>query len=269
MTGPVAALPMYDWPEVRGATDRLWAGLRETLRAEGVPAPERLTRDRPPEAVWRDPALVLAMTCGLPLVRELAGRVAMVGTLDYGVPGAPPGWYRSAVVVRADDPRAELAGFRGARLALNGRDSQSGWGAMLHHAAALAEEGRFFGAAEVTGAHAASISAVADGRAEIAAIDWVSWRLACAFRPEATRLRVLMLTDPTPAPPLIAAPGADPARYQRAIAAAVGGLDPASRAALGLAGLAAPAGADYGMIAARLAAAEARLRRDPARAPAE
>ena len=92
-------------------------------------------------AGWTDPGLVLGQTCGLPFVRELAGRVALVGAPDYGLPGCPPGWYRSAVVVRADDPREALAGFRGARLAVNGSDSQSGWGAILHHAAPLAAAG--------------------------------------------------------------------------------------------------------------------------------
>ena len=39
MTGAGAALPMYDWPELTDATDRLWAALRDGLRAEGVAAP--------------------------------------------------------------------------------------------------------------------------------------------------------------------------------------------------------------------------------------
>ena len=133
--------------------------MRDALRAEGVPAPERLTRESDLMAGWTDPRLVLGQTCGLPLVRELAGRVALIGAADYGVPGCPPGWYRSAVVVRADDPRESLAAFRGARLAVNGADSQSGWGAMLHHVAPLAEAGRFFGAVSITGAHAASVRA--------------------------------------------------------------------------------------------------------------
>ena len=136
MTGGVAALPMYDWPELAAATDRLWAALRDALRAAGIAAPERLTRDRALMAVWLDPQLVLSQTCGLPIVRELAGRVAIIGAPDYGVPGCPPGFYRSVVVVRADDPRETLAAFRGARLAINGRDSQSGYGAMLHHVGA-------------------------------------------------------------------------------------------------------------------------------------
>ena len=47
----IAALPMYDWPEVRGEVDAQWAAVRDELRKKGVNAPERLTRrnaDLPP-----------------------------------------------------------------------------------------------------------------------------------------------------------------------------------------------------------------------------
>jgi ABC-type phosphate/phosphonate transport system substrate-binding protein len=247
---------MYDWPEVRGATDALWAALRDALRARGVAAPEELERDRGLMEVWTDPGLVLGQTCGLPLVRHLAGRVAVVGTLDYGLPGCAPGEYRSAVVVRADDPRQRLEEFRGARFALNGTDSQSGYGAMLHHVAPLAEGGRFFGAALVTGSHAASAALVAEGGADIAAIDHVSWDLWRRHRGDG-RLRVLMLTDPTPGLPLITAGDVGPVRA--AVAEAVAGLPEAVRAALGIRGFRAYDAADYAVIGARLAEAEARV----------
>jgi ABC-type phosphate/phosphonate transport system substrate-binding protein len=247
---------MYDWPEVRAATDALWAALRGALRARGVPAPETLERQRGLMEVWTDPGLVLGQTCGLPLVRGLAGRVAVVGALDYGLPGCAPGEYRSAVVVRADDPREGLADFRGARLALNGTDSQSGYGAILHHVAPLAEGGRFFGAAEVTGSHAASGALVASGGADIASIDHVSWNLWLRHRDDG-RLRVLMLTDPTPGLPLITAGEVGPVRA--AVVAAVAELPEDVRAALGLRGFRAFEAADYAVIAERLAEAEARV----------
>ncbi len=255
-----ASLPMYDWPEVREATDRLWGHLRDALRGEGLEAPEVLERDRPPEDVWRDPELVLSMTCGLPLVRGIAGAAAVIGAFDYGLSEVPAGYYRSLVVVRADDPRDGLPAFRGARLALNGRGSQSGYGAILHHVAPLACEGRFFASARTTGAHAASAAAVASGEADIAAIDAVSWRLFARFRPkEAARLRVLMVTDPTPGLPLIAAPGADVSRLRRALHAGVGRLGSEDRDALGLRGFVALDRADYAIILTRIAAAEAKL----------
>lgn len=255
----VAALPMYDWPEVAAATDALWSAIRGRLADAGVPAPATLTRDRGLTEVWTDPALVLGQTCGLPLVQTLAGRVAVVGALDYGLPGCAPGWYRSVVVARADDPRARLADFRGARLAINGTDSQSGWGSILHHAAPLAVDGAFLGGVVETGAHRASVAAVAGGEADLAAIDAVSWSLAQRFVPAAARLKALFLTDPTPGLPLITARGTDVAPHRRAIAGAVAGLDATTRAALGVRGFVALGAEAWSIVGARHAAARARL----------
>lgn len=258
---PVAALPMYDWPEIRPATDRLWASIRDALRAAGVAAPEALDRGRDIAEVWTDPGLVLGQTCGLPFVRPLAGRVVLIGAADYGVPGCPPGWYRSAVVVRGDDVRMSLAGFRGARLAVNGFDSQSGWASILHHAAPLAQDGRFFGTVTLTGAHADSVRRVAGGEADLAAIDFVSWRYARAFRPEAAGLRVLFLTDPTPGLPYIAAAGTESARHARAVGEGIAALDTVSRATLGLDGLVPLDAGDYALVARRADDAERALAR--------
>lgn len=255
----VAALPMYDWPEVAAATDGFWAAIRDRLRAEGVAAPEDLERGRGLVDVWTDPELALGQTCGLPLVRTLAGRVAVIGALDYGLPGCAAGWYRSVVVARADDPRATLADFGGATLAINGTDSQSGWGSILHHAAPLAVGGRFFGTVRVTGAHRESVAAVATGAADLAAIDGVSWWLAQRFVPAAARLRTLSLTDPTPGLPLIAARGTDVAPHRRAVAAAVAALDADTRGALRLRGFVALGAEAWAIVGQRHAAARARL----------
>ena len=255
----VAALPMYDWPEVAAATDALWAEVRDRLRIEGVAAPEGLARGRGLAAVWTDPGLVLGQTCGLPLVQALAGRVEVVGALDYGLPGCPAGWYRSVVVARAADGRAGLSDFRGATLAINGTDSQSGWGSILHHAAPLARDGRFFGALRVTGAHADSVRAVASGAADITAIDAVSWGLAQRFVPEAARLQVLFLTEPTPGLPLIAAKGTDVAPHRRAVAAAMAGLDAEVRVALGVRGFVGLGAGAWAIVDQRYAAARAVL----------
>ena len=42
----IASLPMYDWPEVRDATNAWWAGIARHLRSEGFSeAPDRLYRN--------------------------------------------------------------------------------------------------------------------------------------------------------------------------------------------------------------------------------
>jgi ABC-type phosphate/phosphonate transport system substrate-binding protein len=231
----IASLPMYDLPPTAAATDRLWAAIRDQLRGLGLPAPEALTRG--PAALWPSweaADLVLSQTCGMPYRLRLHDRVTLVGTPDYGVEGCPPGHYRSLFVARLSDPRDDIAAFDGAAMAYNEKISQSGWAAPLIHAAQI---GITLTPALHTGGHAGSLVAVAEGRAEIAALDAVSFRIFGHFMPEAQQVRVVGMTDPTPGLPLIAAAGAPRAALFAAVAAAIAGMGPADRNATGLKGI--------------------------------
>ena len=238
----LAALPMYDLPELREATDALWAAWRDALRERGFAAPETLSRGGDLATVWRSPALVLAQTCGLPFAWHLRDRVTLIGAPDYAGGGDPPGHYHSVLVARADDARDLDALCRG-RFAANGRDSQSGWNA------ALADGGRLpggrFGAVVVTGAHRLSVAAVREGRADLAAIDRVTWGLLCRNTGETEGLCIVARTPPTPGLPLIAAPQHDAAVLVDAVEAGLRALAPAARDALGIAGFVRFRPADY------------------------
>jgi len=231
----IASLAMYDWPEVQAEHDRLWSLIRGNLADEGIAAPATLTRDAALWDIWQSPDLLLAQTCGMPYRTRLHGRVTLVATPDYGLPEAPAGHYYSVLVTRAGEP-GRPEDFVHRTFAFNGQDSQSGWAAPQNH---MARQGGRFTRTLHTGAHAESALAVAEGRADIAAIDAVSWRLLTAHRPAvAERLRILCRTDPTPGLPLITAKGRDPVPLARAIAAAIAALGAADRAALGLRGVA-------------------------------
>lgn len=253
----LAALPMYDRPELRAETDALWARLREAIRDAGLDAPEALERGRPLRPLWAAPELVLAQTCGLPYVSALAGRVGLLGAPDHALEGCPPGYYRSALIVPEGSPAGTLADLRGARAAINARDSQSGYAALMHAAAPEARDGAFFGPAVLTGSHAASVEAVAAGRADIAAIDAVSWALARRLDAAAARVRVLGWTEPTPALPYITGLRRQVGPLARAVSQAVASLDAGLGDALLLRGLVPHAPADYEVIRTRLAEAHA------------
>lgn len=231
----IACLPMYDWPQVRAETDRLWSLIRDALAAKNIFAPPSLTRDIDPWAMWQSPDLILGQTCGMPYRTRLHGQVQLVGTPDFGLPHTPAGYYYSEVIVRADGTGA-FSDFIDRKLAINGFDSQSGWAAPQNLAASL---GRSFGDVVITGAHRDSAKAVAEGHADIAAIDAVSWRLIQTHLPDLARqLRVLGRTPATPGLPLITAPKFDRAAIVRAVSAAIAALTPADRSALGLIALA-------------------------------
>lgn len=226
----IASLPMYDWPSLRAAHDRLWMGVRDRLRAGGIAAPERLDRETPEEIGWSSPDLLLSQTCGLPLRTFLRDCVTLVGCFDHGLPGTAPGYYRSHLVARQVDERPPDRLAR--RFARNSGHSQSGWAAAWEH---LAPMGITPTVTAETGAHRASAELVAGGGADLAAIDAVTWRILAADHPgTAARLRIVATTAPTPALPLITAAGRDPAPLRAALALALAGLAGADRRTLGL-----------------------------------
>ena len=231
----IAALPMYDRPELAAATDRYWAAIRDQLRAAGMAAPDALSRgvdDLWP--LWRAPDLVLAQTCGLPYRSRLHGKVTLVGTPNFALAGCAPGYYCSVLVARADDPRS-INELMAGRFAYNDALSQSGWAAAHNHVAGL---GLALRPTLRSGGHRRSAVAVVERRADLAAIDAVTWRLMQRHDGGLTAtLREVARTAPTPGLPYITALGHDPAVLFAAIAAALAGLADNDRQALGLRGL--------------------------------
>ena len=220
----IAALPMYDRPELRAETDALWAGIRDALRGHGIDAPDRLTRDRDPWTIWQDPDLLLAQTCGLPFRARLHPHVALVATPDYALPGCPAGHFNSVILAR--DPALPDR----PRIALNDPLSQSGWAALHAWATARALA---LGPVTITGSHAASTRAIAQGQADLAAIDAQTWRQLLRFDAADPALEIDR-TPPTPGLPLITAQ--DPAPLRAALAEALATLPAVTRASLDLAG---------------------------------
>ena len=214
-----ASLGMYDEPEFAAANDALWEAVAARLDLPRVPA--RLTRSRPLPALWTDPDLLLAQTCGWPLVTTLAGRVRVVATPRYALPGCEGAMHRAWIVVRAGDSAAGPADLRGRAFAVNGWDSNSGMNLPRALFAPLAGGGRFFGAVRVTGAHRASLAAVQAGVADAAAVDCVTFGLLARHAPGAVAgLRVVAETPPSPALPFITradAPAAEVAALRAAL----------------------------------------------------
>ncbi|MCU0855290.1 MAG: phosphate/phosphite/phosphonate ABC transporter substrate-binding protein [Rhodobacteraceae bacterium] len=229
----IASLPMYDRPETAGANDRLWTGISRALASRGIDAPAALDRTADLWETWTSPDLVLSQTCGLPYRTRLHGQVNLVASPVCDLPDVPPGHYHSVLVARRTDPRLNLADFDGATLAYNEALSQSGWAAP---AAAAADIGIVFGAGLATGAHRNSARAVAEGQADLAAIDGLTWRMIRRWDPIAAELKEIGTTAPTPALPWITAAHREPAPLAEAIAEAIGGLSAEDRDALGILG---------------------------------
>lgn len=233
MSDLVAALPMYDWPEVRDEVDAQWAGLRETFRQKGIDAPQTIVRrngDLPPvpggihdaegrliapdpatlppneldhHQLWLHPALLFAQTCWGPMELGLSKQVQVVGQPSYDAfEGGQGELYSSALVMRiGEGPQVRspadgktllpLDLMRGKRFTFNSLDSMSGVIALTRDLQAAGESLDIFSSRSESGGHRGSIVAVAEGKADIAAIDCESWALAQRFEPAARKVAVV------------------------------------------------------------------------------
>lgn len=226
----LASLPMYDWPELRDAVDGWWTGLARHFRKAGVrDVPDRLERALAPKRQWASPALLFSQTCGYPFTHEFAGRLRLLATPAYDVEGAREAHYSSVIVVRADAGIERLEDLRARTAVYNAPDSLSGHLALRLVFAPLAGNGRFFARALTSGNHAGSMQAVADGRADVAAIDCVSYAIARRYRPALTQpLRVIARSPQVLGLPYVTAQDRDEedvARLREGLAAAVADQD--------------------------------------------
>jgi len=251
---PIAVLPMYDFPWIVGANDALWASISARLAEAGVQSPKALTRGPNPAAQWRDPTLIFGQACGYPYVAGLKDAVTLIAAPEYAFPGCDGAVHRSFLVCRARDPRRALDEFRGSTAALNGWDSNTGMNLFRAAVAPIARGAPFFRAVVVTGSHEASVTAVADGRADLASIDCVSFALIESGRPELVERVAIIAESPlSPGLPFIASARLGAPTIAAVREALIGALaDPRvaeARAALGLKSARPTSPAEYDRVA--------------------
>ena len=209
-----ASFPMYDFEEVRGAHEILWSSVARKLQTaglEGVPA--ALDRSRGVHELWTDPGLLLSQCCGADLVGRYAGTLALVATPLYSAPGCDGCLYSSVVLVAEDSRVTELSDLRGAVCVVNYPESHSGVNALRALVAPLSRRGRFFSRVVTSGSHPASVTAVARGEADVAAIDCVTYALLQRYHPSLLEeTRRLCYSARAPGIPFVTRTGSDPNR---------------------------------------------------------
>ncbi|WP_197277080.1 phosphate/phosphite/phosphonate ABC transporter substrate-binding protein [Sphingomonas profundi] len=253
--GRLVSLAMYvDPPAVRAATRALWAHLRDALRAAGfADVPDAADEAIAYDAAWLSPNLLLAQTCGYPFATRLRGRVRLVATPCYDHPGCSGAYGGSFIVVRAENRATSVADLEERRAAINDRASNSGYNLLRATIAPYARNGRFFADVIETGGHAASLAAIVDGVADVAAIDCVTWGNIRRHAPDRLApLRILAETAKTPSLPLITRAAASDAEVTALRTALHGAAaDPAMAdtcATLGLRGFTVLGDADYDVV---------------------
>jgi hypothetical protein len=177
----LASFPWYDLPSVRWANDSLW-------QATGYPG--KLNRHQAVSDLWHDPDLLVTQACGLDLF--LSGApiepvAAPVFDLD-----CEAGMYFSYIV----------GNVNGRVAAVNSLSSRSGWSALL----SICTPQRVV----VTGSHQASLEALKNGIADVAAIDAVTWSIVERDAPaKVAGLEIVERSSEAPSPPYVVRRGVD------------------------------------------------------------
>ncbi|RKU03915.1 phosphate ABC transporter substrate-binding protein [Burkholderia sp. Nafp2/4-1b] len=208
----IAALPMYNVTPRHAA---LWRALLsdalDAFARAGGPAGVALLEEpfEDLHTLWRREDLLLSQTCGYPYrMLGLRDTVHLIATPAFDAPGCDGACYSSVLVVSARahaGGATTLAACRGLRAAFNGSDSHSGMNAFRHAVAPHAHDGRFFGSVVSFGSHLNVLRALADGAADCAAIDCVTFAYVRDAMPELlNEIRIIGMTASAPGLPLIA-----------------------------------------------------------------
>lgn len=202
----LASLPMYSFtPQY---VEAFWQKVRAALSSR--PLPETLSWPDPLLPHWQHTALLLSQTCGYPLM-TLLPEVQVVGAFHYSAPGCEGPNYRSWIAVREQESGQTLADFQGRRLVFNSQDSYSGYHSLMNITGGPA----FFCSAVASGGHRRSLQLLRSSRADIAAIDCISWALLKRdFPEEVNGLKIIGQTASVPGLPLITAAATPPEQLQ-------------------------------------------------------
>jgi ABC-type phosphate/phosphonate transport system substrate-binding protein len=167
----------------------------------------------PISELWQRPDKAAVFMCGLPysLAMPQPELVAAPVPSPAGYGGRACYW--SDIVVRADSPFETIEQTFGHRLALTTPESQSGYAALLHalmpHAASTPLYREII---EPRFTPMGALMAVIERKAEVAPLDSYAFALLSRYAPDLTaQVRVVMRTEATPAPLLVASGPVPPA----------------------------------------------------------
>lgn len=202
-----AAFPWYNFAATRPTLNAVWLDVCATLEAAGVRGiPTSLDHETPYRTLAAVRTLTVSQLCGLDLFQAHARNIVPVAAPVISKLDVERGWYFSNIVTRAD-----LGSQVEKTVAINDHWSHSGHTAILEWLAANRPETKF--STIVTGGHARSADALRAGRADVAAIDALSWEFL-----DTRGLTIVGTSAPAPAPPFVVGVDSDVPRDLLAVA---------------------------------------------------
>lgn len=201
----------------------LWRSLLGAILADSGAAIE-IVDHAPPAAIselWRRPDKAAVFMCGLPYSLATPQPELVVAPVPSPAEYGGRACYWSDIVVRADSPFQTIDQTFGHRLALTTPESQSGYTALLHALMPYAGSTPLYREIiEPRFTPMGALTAVIEGKAEVAPLDSYAFALLSKYAPElTTRTRTILRTEPT-AVPLLVSSGPAPAAVTGAFLAA-------------------------------------------------
>lgn len=201
----------------------LWRSLFGAILADSGAAIE-IVDHAPPAPIselWRRPDKAAVFMCGLPYSLATPQPELVVAPVPSPAEYGGRACYWSDIVVRADSPFQTIEQTFGHRLALTTPESQSGYTALLHALMPYAGSTPLYREIiEPRFTPMGALTAVIEGKAEVAPLDSYAFALLSKYAPElTTRTRTILRTEPT-AVPLLVSSGPAPAAVTGAFLAA-------------------------------------------------
>ncbi len=224
MTGYIAALPMYDLPEIAQQNRGFWQRIESGLRTRGFDGTVEYLRPsvgEGPDDLLVQPNLLMSQTCWGPISRGVTPPLSILAQPDYsGYPGGNGPRYRSAIIAtgagehlpppEGQDYNLPVAELAKARFAYNDETSLSGMLALAEDVAnETGSNAPFYAEKIASGGHRNSLAMVARGAADMAAVDCQTWALACEHEPAAKDLHIVGWTASRMGLPYVCNPAID------------------------------------------------------------
>ena len=114
---------MYDFPEVRAATNALWTGIAHHFEVVGL--------EDVPQTLWSDPGLLFSQCCGYDVVYGYRERLQVLATPRSTAPGCVGTDYASVIVVPEYSRYKDVLDMHGTVAVINGVESHSGMNAIF------------------------------------------------------------------------------------------------------------------------------------------
>jgi len=162
--------------------------------------------DQPVNSLWSDNSLFMSQCCGYDIIHRYKHRLQVLATPWFNATGCSNGDYASTIVVPTDSAFDDVTDMVGKVAVINGPESHSGMNALLSLVSSHCQSSRFFAEIKISGSHNQSLALLREGKADIAAVDCITYELLGRYRPISIQgTRALGLTYPAPAPPYVTA----------------------------------------------------------------